>query len=627
MKKITRAAIKSVFNTYRTSLICFLLALSILTGGAFSYARYVSEGKFYERPGIGKFALSALVDDVSALTFTNMAFWGGLEAIGVSMNSLRTVSISVNNYELDQNGNKIITEVPLEYDLQFSAPASFASKLAIQLSDASDGTVLTPQLVLSDVIKAATAGGVFTAAQASYNGKEYIGTDDKGNLTTGITFDVSRDSATGKCTAIARGHNSLVITIEPFVMEDMKQTLYFRLWDVESQNSTSVTEEGGTLLPPLEVNYSDDIDCYRISVSSDLFTFPAGEIAEKDYHLTLAPTDALHDSHLGGYLVMEDNNGNLVQATSIQAGKEVLLSTVTELATSSNSDKDSVTLLGYIPNHRVGDIVELDLGKTIVRTTYTDIHSEVDDEDKWTRTLVKQSTKLYRKSGNTWSSNNISSSRATHRIRKELYVVGKNITEYTAEIEEIVSSNQELETTYVSADKTYVEQSGTIYSTATGNIVAAHKTQKTEYSLLEVTYYEKKSGSNWYSAESEFSSLKASNYPPSLIDSYTEELPPTDEDGEFILVTGDELTELKEAPSVAAHLQTRITEEPVTRRITYTANSDTIVPDSITSVDPDVSTDPFVTHLPSGIQKYYLATSYSKNYPFFVKIHYQQIQT
>ena len=201
--KITRQTIKTLWVTYRTSILCFLLSLGILTGGAVSYARYVTEGKFYDRPGVGIFALSALVDDVSALTFTNMAFWGGLEDIGVSMNSLRTVSLSVDNYVTNEQGERRISEVAMEYTLLFASPTSFASKLAIQLNDAS-GTVKTPQIVLADLLRSANADsptGTFETTQPLYNGKNYSGKDANGNVTSFVTFDVTYDIESGKYTA------------------------------------------------------------------------------------------------------------------------------------------------------------------------------------------------------------------------------------------------------------------------------------------------------------------------------------------------------------------------------------------------------------------------------------------
>ena len=621
MKKSFKT-LKLIARKYRMAAICFLLSLAIFTGGAVSYSRYVTEGKFYERPGVGPFAISALVDDVSALTFTNMAFWGGLEDIGVSMNSLRTVYLSVDNYETDEQGNRKISEVALEYSLLFASPVSFASKLAIQLSDIS-GTVLTPQIVLADLIKSADADdpvGTFETTQPKYNGKTYSGVDQNGNTTSFITFDVTYDVNTGIYTASAKGHNNLVITLEPFVMEDMKQTLYFRLWDVESQQTTQVVEEGGTLLPPLKVNYIDDIECYKISVSHDSFKFPAGTPTERDYTLTLAPTDALLDSYLGGYL-MTENNGVLSNATVIAPGKSLSLSTVIEVIKASNKSDDEVTLMGHIPNHKVGDVVENDLGRTVKETTYQNIYTATSAFTD-SANPAQTSNTYYTKTGNNWRSSR--ESEGLYRITKQLLPVTKTTTSYDAMIRETVSSTDKLTTVAVKDNNTLIEQSGLRTSSKVGEIMDAYKRDTVQVEYVEVTTYWKRSDrkSEWKeTSASDFSGMRDSLRPKDLV---AEHEHPVYYDA--VALTQDEISQLKTVNEVKALLVNTTTTSEFTRVINYTSTVEDIIPVSLHSTDSSIPTDPFKTHLDNGIQKYYLATSYSKNYPFFVKILFRQIQ-
>ncbi len=622
MKK-TFKIFKRVMLKYRVAVICFLLSFAIFAGGAVSYSRYVTEGKFYDRPGVGQFVISALVDDVSALTFTNMAFWGGLEDIGVSMNSLRTVYLSVDNYETDEQGNRKISDVALEYSLLFASPVSFANKLAIQLSDIS-GTVMTPQIVLADLIKSVDEDepvGTFETTQPKYNGKTYSGTDQNGNISNFISFDVTLDVDTGIYTASAKGHNNLVITLEPFVMEDMKQTLYFRLWDVVSQESTQVLEEGGTLLPPLKVNYVDDIECYKISVSHDSFKFPADTPTERDYTLTLAPTDALLDSYLGGYL-MTENNGVLSNATVIVPGESLSLSTVIEVATSSNKSTDEVTLMGHIPNHSVGDVVENNLGKTIKETTYQNVYTATSSFTDYANPVQTVNAYYTKNNRNTWRSSNQND--GLYRITKQLIPVTNTTTTYDATIRETISATEKLTTVAVKDNNTLIEQSGKRTSSQVGDLIDAFKRETVQVEYVEVTTYWKRAKKNeeWKeTVESDFSGMRESLRPDDLV---AEHEHPVYYDA--VALTPDEISELKTVDEVKALLVNTTTTSDFTRVINYTATVEDIVPLSLSSTDSNVPTDPFKTHLESGIQKYYLSTSYSKNYPFFVKILFRQIQ-
>ena len=63
-----------------------------------------------------------------------------------------------------------------------------------------------------------------------------------------------------------------------------------------------------------------------------------------------------------------------------------------------------------------------------------------------------------------------------------------------------------------------------------------------------------------------------------------------------------------------------------TRTLTYTSRMVEVTPTSISNTDESIPTNPFVSHLPSGIQKYYVSTSFSKNYPVFVQMFIRQIQ-
>ena len=60
-----------------SSFICFLMAIIVALMATLSYARYVTDGKFNGASSIGSFSCSAAINGVSAVSFTNTAFWGG----------------------------------------------------------------------------------------------------------------------------------------------------------------------------------------------------------------------------------------------------------------------------------------------------------------------------------------------------------------------------------------------------------------------------------------------------------------------------------------------------------------------------------------------------------------------
>ena len=624
-KKITRAAIKKFLKSYGASATCFLLSIVICISGTVSYSRYVSGGEFFEQPGIGTFAGSGTVYDVSALSFTNMAFWGGLEDIGVSMNSLRTLSFNVNNSQQLSNGESKVSEVPLKYSIIFSAPKNFASKLAIQLFDEED-SALTSQIVITDIINAVYSGSFTTVNPPIYNGKEYNGLDENGNPTKNMIFDVTLDSQTGIYTATSKGKDETVITLEPFVMEDMKQMLYFRLWDVEHFNETSLTEEKGTLLPPLQMSYVKDIDCYKITVSRPDFLFPAATYTEHNYSLTLAPTDALLDSHLGGYLMQKNEiTGEYYNATELSVNSPIYLSTVKETVVKtnlgSNTTDDSVTLMGNIPMYIEGRTETFDV---VVPDQEKFEHVQLDPTV--TETPISTGTPTYyrRRWGTSYTTGN--SSNSTYAMRKDVVQNTKTTTKYHVTIKIKNTATETVTTGTIERDANgtivLVNQSGKVVTDSSYEIVAAKRqlTIETTYSIK--TVYLQKVNDSWVEMDDISSFPNVSTVPKDPIiqnTATTEELDAED-------LTEDELEAFKETDEAKALLKNSTSEESFTKVISYESYLDEIIPTELKTNDESVNLSPLKTHLSSGIQKYYVSTSYSKNYPFFVKIFVQQIQ-
>lgn len=285
------------------SCVCLLLAILVCVTGTISYSKYVSGGAGGDVAGTGTFSVSASIDGVSALSFTNTAFWGGsAENDKIAMNALRTLNFSVNNFKKDAAGNVKVSDVKMKYVLNFSAPKNFAEKLAIQPFDDKKAALL-PQIVIADLISAGDKGVDFDTSKSS---------DYNGTVFADYIFKVTKNSASTYYTAKS---GSFVISVEKF-QKEASQTLLMRSWDtsgVTSEENPKLENEAGKLQPPITVTYKAITDFYRISIACDDFVLLPASPVTKEYSLQLAPTDTIEDGHLGGFFtdVTKDAVGNV----------------------------------------------------------------------------------------------------------------------------------------------------------------------------------------------------------------------------------------------------------------------------------------------------------------------------
>lgn len=289
------------------SCICTLLFTLVILTGSISYAKYNISQDSNHNSNLGSFSVSATIDNISGFSFTNTSFWSSnSDDEKIAMNALRTLNFSVNNFKYDDTGKQIISDVKLKYDLNFSTPKNFAEKLAIQVFD-SEGLPILPQIVINDLLN--NVGGKYkTENSEDYNG---VDTDD-------LEFNVVKNSdkfytATSKLATI---------TIEEYE-ESVNQTLLFRMWDTSSITSSTepkVEIESGKVLPPLEIEFSQTITFYKISIITNNFTLPAGKAKTDNFSIKLVPTEIISDMHLGGIIVdvVKDSNGNIINSNNIE---------------------------------------------------------------------------------------------------------------------------------------------------------------------------------------------------------------------------------------------------------------------------------------------------------------------
>lgn len=382
--KFTLSSIKSF--VWRAAFCLLVLCLITSHFSAGFAAKFTSGTTGSDAARVANFSYSAKIDGVSALSFTNTAFWGGtVEEDKIAMNALRSLDFTVNNFKVttDEGGNerKVVCEVATAYDLQFSAPSNFVEKLAFQLfeigQDSDTETVMLPQIVISDLFDVAKTEGV------SYDYNTADSTDYNAEATTDLTFSVVK-TTTGGNSAYTATCGNVVLTFEP-VIQKMEQTLYFRLWDVsnltkDEEGQRTVSEEGGTLLAPLEVTYEADVLCYKIGIDfGDEFVFPAGVETTHRYSVRLAPTATISDDYLGGALLAE--NGAAI--TSLAAGQTVQSKVIQETITDTPTNENGEALEGQnsivTTKTVLGNPTVYEAGKTVSSDPYT--FTTVEEQD------------------------------------------------------------------------------------------------------------------------------------------------------------------------------------------------------------------------------------------------------
>ena len=347
-------------NNFITALCFVLSAVMLFSAVAVTYAKYLeSEATDATEGTVGPAAFSAKIDGVSALSFTNTAFWGGTVAEDkVAMNALRSINFSISNFETI-DGIEQVNTVKNAYQLTFTAPKNFIEKLAIQVIDSADASVI-PQIVLSDVLKGTDFN---TADSEDYTATEADDIELKVTNTGGVYTAKTADG-------------SVVITLTP-TTKTVTQTLYFRLWDTSKLTSSTnpvVENEGGDLLAPVCITVTDEVECYAISVDlPDRFVLPAGVKTTHEYAMRLAPTSTLSDEHLGGVLMTKNADNSYTVAETLYAGQSLYMVTTEENIVDDDAYATSApdggwhTILGNVKKYSEGQTttVELDPETTL----------------------------------------------------------------------------------------------------------------------------------------------------------------------------------------------------------------------------------------------------------------------
>ena len=226
--------------------LSLLLAVALLFSGV-TFARYLSNDRIDSSVGIAAFDATYSIDRVNTTTFGNQNYWietGTSGDIPQGAGSEITVGITLKN-----NGD---TEVMPT--LHFEGPKEYWDHIALQLTTARNvamGKVLTPQLVIGDIMNAPEESGFNTQSSKDYGS---LGDEDATLALSDSVVDVNYvRTATW---TVGEGANAKTnkMTITASTRNDVEYAVGF------------VRQSEDDFLPPIYVDCRKTTDIYCIDL-------------------------------------------------------------------------------------------------------------------------------------------------------------------------------------------------------------------------------------------------------------------------------------------------------------------------------------------------------------------------
>ena len=649
---------------------CFFWAIMIFLIGSFSYARFISSEPVRSLPQAGSFVCSANIDGVSSLSFTNTAFWGGtLTDDKVAMSALRSIDFTVNNFKM-VGDKKVVNEVKTSYSLSFSAPANFTERLALQpfkFDELGEEHPLLPQIVISDIFHAGRVGTEYNTGDS----EDYQGVDvqDMKFEITKSGDDIPDYIATSYDT---NGNVVAQIRLEHFKKE-VPQKLLFRMWDVSRLTTVeqpSMNTESGKLLPPLEITATQEIDYYKIIISiPGVLVMPAAVETTYNHSVHLTPTHTITDEHLAGYFVGEngtavtqiyadpDQEWTVERVEEGHVGKFYYDEALTRPIPISDTNKEQLTHVhefNVMDSYTIYNEGETIYGKPVTYTQVLENQSNGTsfniDSNKLTETFksTEQTEDLstsakwnvgLRKNGNVWELDENSGNNYYPDYRVSISNVKKKTkTSYSnTTVGTVTREVTETEDIYVLGSKegyaspkltsaflrvTYYDK---IHESVT---IPAKKTVEITYTFNLTLQKRKSSTSKNYDTIQNISNEGFSQEIAAQLLLNINQMQQTEistENHTFDLGTKEEVRyQLRE-------IKRNILRSPMTidniKWVTFDKDGNTAVDaDGKIIYQNFDESSPLKLYGDDGLQDYYLSPCYSKNYPFYVDVIFEQIQ-
>lgn len=584
------------------------------------------------------------------------------------MSALRSIDFTVNNFKM-VGDKKVVNEVKTSYSLSFSAPVNFTERLALQpfkFDELGEEHPLLPQIVISDIFQAGRVGtAYYTGDSEDYQGVNVQ--DMKFEITKSGDDKIPDYIATSYDT---NGNVVAQIRLEHFKKE-VPQKLLFRMWNVSHLTTTqqpSMNTESGKLLPPLEITAKQEIDYYKIVISiPGLFVMPAAVETTYNHSVHLTPTHTITDEHLAGYFV--GSEGKAVTELYADPNKEWTVERVeeghvgkfyydealTQPIPISDTNKEQLT---HVHDFNVMDSYTIyNEGETIKGkpVTFTEVlehqhgnwkYADPTTEDSTVNDLTKTNVGLR------WSNNSrawrLDEGNANPAYRVSVNVVKTTTTSYSAmTVGTLTREVTETEEIYVFGDSIINPETGKPFPDPTLEKVYLRVKYSDTISSASVTGPVTKTVATTYSFDISFEARKgnrnnyyyeAADIPASLTTDVIKSLLYSGQDltgGEPVETTEDVTIALKSSEEVRYQLRdiTRnILKSTITindiKWVTFDASGNTAVDADGKIIYQNFNTQETALKLygSDGLQDYYLSPCYSKNYPFYVDVIFEQIQ-
>ena len=238
--------------------LSLLLAVTLLFSGV-TFARYLSNDQIDASVGIAAFDATYSVDRVNTTTFGNENYWietGTSGNIPQGAGSEITVGITLKN-----NG-----DTSVQPTLHLEGPKEYWDNIALQLTttrnvtpgDVAAGVVLTPQLVIGDIVKA-PKGEFNTGSSKDYGS---LGGDAT------LTLNGSIDDEGGRTATWTDGEGANAKTNKMTIAASTREGVEYAVGFVR--------QSGEDLLPPIFVDCKKDMTFYSID-----FELPALNVKAK----------------------------------------------------------------------------------------------------------------------------------------------------------------------------------------------------------------------------------------------------------------------------------------------------------------------------------------------------------
>lgn len=240
--------------------LSLLLAVALLFSGV-TFARYLSNDRIDASVGIAAFDATYSIDRVNTTTFGNENYWiqtGTSGEIPQGAGSEITVGITLKN-----NG-----DTSVQPTLHFEGPKEYWDHIALQLTTARNvamGKVLTPQLVIGDIMNAPEESGFNTQSSKDYGS---LGDEDATLALSDSVVDVNYvRTATW---TVGEGANA----------KTNKMTITKKTDTTIDYSVGFVRQSEDDFLPPIYVDCRKETDIYSIDFELPALNVDAAESAD-----------------------------------------------------------------------------------------------------------------------------------------------------------------------------------------------------------------------------------------------------------------------------------------------------------------------------------------------------------